>query len=91
MQTEVVVKVNRLHDYTGEFKVQIVLPPNAKGISATDVTIPAGQDEAKFILKADANAAPGGRSDLIARATAMVAGGKVATTQEVKFSVNVTK
>jgi hypothetical protein len=89
-QAELVVKVARLFDYGGEFKVQVVLPPAAKGLSAADVTIPAGHDEAKVIVLAAADAAPGARADLVVRATALL-NGKVPAVHEVKFSVNVVK
>jgi hypothetical protein len=89
-QVEVVVKVARMFDYAGEFKVQLVLPPNLKGISAADVTIAAGADEAKLVVQAAADAAPGPRPDLVVRATAMV-NGNVATVQEAKVTVNVVK
>ena len=90
MQTEVVVKVARLYDFAGEFKVQVVIPAAVKGVSAAEVTIPAGQDEVKVIVKAAADAVPGNRADLIVRATAMV-NGTVPTMQEAKFNVNVVK
>jgi hypothetical protein len=89
-QADLVVKVARQFNYDGEFKVQVVLPPAAKGISADDVTIPAGKDEAKVVLKAAADAAPGARADLVVRATALL-NGKVPAVHEVKFSVNVVK
>jgi hypothetical protein len=84
-----VVKVTRLFDFAGEFKVELVLPPNAQGVSAEPVTIPAGKDEAKLILKADAAAAPGARNDLVVKATGMI--DKTVTTQEAKFNVTVVK
>jgi hypothetical protein len=89
-QTEVVVKAARMYDYAGELKVELVLPANVKGVSAEPVTIPAGQDEAKLVLRADPDAAPGNRPDLTLRATAKVNETFVAV-QEVKFSVNVVK
>jgi hypothetical protein len=88
-EIEVVAKLARLHEYAGEFKVELVLPPNLQGVSAEAVTIPAGKDEAKLILKAVADAAPGARNDLVVRATAAISG--VTTTQEAKFNVNVVK
>lgn len=89
-QSEVIVKVARMYDFDGEFKVQLVLPPNVKGFSADEVTIPAGKDEAKLIVKVAADAPVGNRPDLIVRATAMY-NGKVPTTQETKLAVNVVK
>jgi hypothetical protein len=88
--TEVVVKVTRMYDFAGEFTVQLVMPANAQGITADPVTIAAGKDEAKFVLKTAANVAPGARNDLIVRAVAMV-NGNVPTTHELKFAVNVVK
>jgi hypothetical protein len=89
-QTEVVVKVERLYQYGGAFKVQLVLPPNTKGVEAAEVVIPPGRNEAKLVLKVPAGTAPGSRGNLVVRATALV-GDKVPTTQEIKFNVNVVK
>jgi hypothetical protein len=89
-QADVVIKVTRLFDYGGEFKVQFVLPANAKGLTAADVTIPAGSDEAKLVVKAAADAMPGNRADLIVRATAML-GTNMPVVQETKLTVNVVK
>jgi hypothetical protein len=88
--TEVVVKVTRMYDFAGEFAVQLVMPANAQGITADPVTIAAGKDEAKFVLKTAANVAPGARNDLIVRAVATI-NGNVPTTHELKFAVNVVK
>jgi hypothetical protein len=88
--TEVVVKVARMHQFGGEFAVQLVLPPNTAGISAESVKIEAGKDEAKLVLKAAADAVPGPRGELIIRAVAMV-NGNVPTTHELKFALNVVK
>jgi len=89
-QSEVVVKVARLQDFAGEFKIQLVVPMNLKGVSADEVTIPAGQSEGKLMVKIAADAAPGNRPDLIVRATAMQ-NGNVPTPHEIKLSVNVVK
>jgi hypothetical protein len=88
--TEVVVKVARMYEFAGEFKVELVPPANAKGVSAELVTVAAGKDEAKLVLKAAPDAAPGPRADLVVRAVAMV-NGNVPTTHELKFAVNVVK
>ncbi len=89
-QVEVVVKVARQWDYDGEFKVSLVPPANVKDVTADDVVIPAGKDEATLVLTAPATAPPGGRNDLVVRAVAVVHG-DTPTTQEVKFNLNVTK
>jgi hypothetical protein len=88
-QAELVVRVARMHDFAGEFKVQLVLPANVKGVVADPVTIAAGKDEAKLILKAPADAAMGNRPDLIVRAVATLQGFPL--THETKINVNVTK
>jgi hypothetical protein len=88
-QTEVVVRVNRQFNYDGEFKVKLELPGNSS-LSAPEVTIPAGQTEVKVVVKATANAAPGGRGNLIARATALF-NGKTPIVQETRFNLNVVK
>jgi hypothetical protein len=89
-QADVVVKVARQQEYMGEFKVQLVLPANLKGVTADEVTIPAGQNEAKLIVKVAEDAAPGNHPDLIVRATAMQ-NGNVPTLHDAKLSVNVVK
>lgn len=86
-EAEVVVRVNRLYGYNGEFKVQVVLPPGTKGAQIGDVVIPAGKDEAKLVIKAGAMAV--NLPNLIVRATATYQGH--ATTHEVKLNVNVVK
>jgi hypothetical protein len=89
-EVELIVRVRRLFDYQGEFKIELVVPENAKGVTAAAVTLSPGQDEAKLLLKADADAATGNRTGLIVRATALFEG-KTPTTQEAKLNVNVQK
>jgi hypothetical protein len=88
--TEVTVKATRQFDYGGELRVELVVPQGMKGLQAEAVTIPAGKDEAKLVVKVDEDAAPGNRTDLRIKATALVAD-KVALTHETKFSLNVVK
>jgi len=80
-EAELVVKVQRQFGYDGEFKVQFVVPQGVQGVSAAEVVIPAGKDEAKLVIKAPADAAAGPRANLIVRATAMY-NGTVPTTQD---------
>ncbi len=89
-EVAVVVKVARLYDYAGEFKVALVPPAAVKDVTAAEVVIPAGKDEATLTLKAPPTAAPGGRNDLVVHAVALV-NGNVPTTQEVKFNLNLVK
>ena len=89
-QVELVVKVARLHDYAGEFKVELVLPKGVQGLSAEAVTIPAGANEVKLAVRVPENAQPGNRQNLTVRAVATLEG-DVALTHETKVNVNVTK
>jgi hypothetical protein len=89
-ETAVMVKLNRLFDFDGPFKVELVLPPGVKGVHAEEATIPAGADEAKLVLRADADASPGNRGTFAVRTTAVIHG-KHPVTQEAKLGVNVVK
>ena len=70
--------------------MSLVPPASVKDVTAAEVLIPAGKDEATLMLKAPPTAAPGGRNDLLVKAVALV-NGNVPTTQEVKFNLNVVK
>jgi hypothetical protein len=87
---DLLVRVTRMNEYLGEFKVELVLPPNVKGVSADPVVIPAGKDEAKLVLKVPADAAVGSKPELVIRATATLAG-NTPLAQEMKINVNVVK
>ena len=83
---DLVVKIDRQFDYAGEIKVKFELPKGATGVTAAEVTVPAGKDEAKLTLKADGK--PGAIQNATVTATAVYAG-KYAITQEAKVSFNV--
>jgi hypothetical protein len=87
---EVVVKVTRLHNYTGEYKLKVVLPADVKAVSADETTIPTGKDEAKLVLKIAGDAKPGNLPNLVVQATAQFEG-KTPITSEAKFNLNVVK
>jgi hypothetical protein len=87
---DVVVKVARLYEFPGEFKIEVVLPANAAGVTAAPVTIPAGKDEAKLTFAAAADAAAGNRGEILVRATAMF-NATTPVIHEVKINVNVVK
>jgi hypothetical protein len=89
-QAELVVRAARLHGYTGPFKVQLILPPNMTDLGADETTVLAGQDQAKLILKAPANAVPGNRPNLVVRATGVI-DDNIWLVHETKINVNVVK
>jgi hypothetical protein len=84
-----VVRVNRMFNYDGEFKVEVVLPPGTAGLEAASAVIPAGKDEASLPLKAAAAAVPGNRGNLTVKVTATAFGTTVL--HEMKFNVNIVK
>jgi hypothetical protein len=84
------VRVTRLFEYKDAFKVQLILPQGATGVSAADGTIPAGANEVKLALKAANDATPGTRQNVIIRASAVV-NGNVTLNHETKINVNVVK
>src|SRR5262249_39239279 len=89
-QTEVFVRVDRQFGYDGEFKVQLVVPGNVQGLSADEVVIPAGQSDAKLLVKVAQDAKPGGRGNLIVRATATFNKKPIPHNAQ-PFNLNVTK
>jgi hypothetical protein len=90
-QTEVVVRVNRLNDYAGEYVVTLLpstdTPP---GLVVESALIPAGQNEAKLLIRAEPNAAPGNRQNLVVRVVGQYRG-HFPVSHETKVNVNVTK
>src|SRR5262249_40885114 len=74
-ETEVLIKVTRLGDFKGKMTLQLVAPAKVKGISAEEVTLPAGKDEAKLMLKAAPDVPPVRLNDLILKATATLRDG----------------
>ncbi|MCE9531186.1 MAG: PPC domain-containing protein, partial [Planctomycetes bacterium] len=90
MPGEVTVKVERLNEYTGDFKVKLTLPPTAKGLSADEVTIPAGKDEIVVPVKVAADATAGTIQNVVATATGTVEG-KIPIVQDTKFNLTVDK
>jgi hypothetical protein len=88
MEGVLLVRVSRLFEYKDEFKVQVVLPQGMTGISAEEITIPAGANEAKLTLKVPADAAPGRRENIIIRAKAVMHG-NLTLNHETKISLNV--
>ncbi|HZU36021.1 MAG TPA: hypothetical protein VFA18_08940, partial [Gemmataceae bacterium] len=89
-QSEVVVRVARQYQYTGPFQVKLVLPKGTTGVAAADITIPAGKDEGRLMLKVPANTPPGNRPNVVVQLTAILPG-NVAVVQEAKLNVIVRK
>jgi hypothetical protein len=86
----ITVKVARLFDYDGVFKVDLVLPAGVKGISADPITIGGNVNEAKMMLKIAPGTPPASLQNLTIRATAVI-NGNVTLTHETKINVVVAK
>ena len=89
-EVEVVVRVARLYDLPASFKVEAIIPPNVKGLSAKDVTIKADQDDAKLVFTAAPDATIGGNVSITLRFTAMF-NDSIPIVDEAKMTLSVTK
>jgi len=63
------VRVRRSPGFTGDLKVTAVIPANLKGVKADEVLLPAGREEARLVIKADAKAEDSARMPILIRAT----------------------
>lgn len=88
-EVEVTVQLRRLFHYDGPFKVEVVLPKSVNGLEVAEVTVPAGKDSAKLVVRVPAGTKPGNRSNLIVRATGTYHGRAIK--HEAKLNVNVVK
>lgn len=89
MTGEMTVKVERQYDFAGEYTVKFVPPAGLTGVTAADVVIPAGKDEAKLVFKVAADARPGAVAGAVV-VTAVFAG-KYPVTHEAKLTFTVAK
>ena len=65
------VRVQRQFEYGGTFQIEVIVPPNAKGITALPLTLKAGEDEGMLVVQADPETTVGQTLALIVRATAL--------------------
>ncbi|HSQ55882.1 MAG TPA: hypothetical protein VLM40_09050, partial [Gemmata sp.] len=87
---ELTVKVERQYDFAGEFQVKVELPKGTAGVTAADVTIPAGKNEAKIELKAAKDAKPAAVNNVVITVTATY-DGKHKLTEEAKVTFTIAK
>jgi hypothetical protein len=87
---ELTVKIDRMADYAGDYKVEATLPKDTKGITVTEATIPAGKDECKLTLTVAPDAKPGTLQNIAVAATGTVHG-KFPIRSEAKFNLVVAK
>lgn len=67
---EVKVTVTRMNGFTGPVNVNLALPPGVTGVSAPQVTVPAGMNEATLVVTAAGDAPEGAIANLFVRGTA---------------------
>ena len=89
-ETPITIKVARQFDYTDSFKLEIVLPPNTKGVTFDTPAIAAGANEAKLMLRVAPDTPPANLQNITVRAVAVV-NGNVPLTHEIKINVNIAK
>lgn len=87
---ELTIKVERQYDFDGAFRVRLELPKGVTGITAKEVTIPAGKDEVMLKITASAEAKPGSVNNAIITVTAMY-DKKHAISHEAKLNFTVAK
>jgi len=91
-QGEIGVKLERQFGHGGEFKAEVVLPPNTAGVQFEPLVIPAGKDEGKLVVKVPQDAKEGPRGNLLLKATTLYGEKKVPVAQDSPaFTINVTK
>jgi len=67
---EVKVTVTRMNGFTGPVNVNLALPPGVTGLSAPQVTVPEGMNEATLVVTAADDAPEGAVANLFVRGTA---------------------
>ena len=87
--TNLMVKVSRIYNFEGPFKVELLPPPGAKGIQAPETEIKAGENEATLVLQTTAGTPAGNYQNFTVRATALFQGNPVV--HETKININVVK
>src|SRR5262249_35211717 len=89
-EIEIPVEVARLNDYDGPFKLELIVPPNVKGLRAAESEIKAGESGGKLVLRADQDAKIGAAPVLVVRAIAMF-NGETPIVHESKVVVSLVK
>jgi hypothetical protein len=86
---ELLVKVNRLNGYQGEYDVTVTVPGGIAGVTVDKAKIPAGANEVKLVLKTAKNASVTTNPNYAVKLTGKV--GTLTFNSEAKFEVNIAK
>jgi hypothetical protein len=84
------LKVKRLHNYEGTYKVEVVIPANAKGIVLEPSEFAINSEATQIKIKVAADAMPGPRNDIVLKFKGMFLG-KDEIIAELKANVSVVK
>jgi len=84
------LKVKRLHNYEGVYKVESILPANMKGITLDQAEFAINSELAKIKVKVAVDAVPGPRNDIVLKFKGMFLG-KEEILHELKANVTVVK
>jgi hypothetical protein len=82
---EIIVKVERLYGFAGEYKVKAVMPANTKGVTIADGVIAVGMSEVKLVVTVANDAKPVNLQNVVVQAVAQF-DAKTPITDETKFS-----
>jgi len=84
------LKVKRLHNYEGTYKVEVVIPANAKGIVLEPSEFAINSEATQIKVKVAADAMPGPKNDIVLKFKGMFLG-KDEIIAELKANVSVVK
>ncbi len=85
---ELPLKLDRQFDYAGPFKVKFAPPMGVTGVTADEITVPAGKGEdAKLAIRVAADAKLGAVSNGVVTVTGTFAGKDIATETKVNFNI----
>jgi hypothetical protein len=84
------LKVKRLHNYEGTYKIEVVIPANAKGIVLEPSEFAINSEATQIKVKVAADAMPGPRNDIVLKFKGMFLG-KDEIIAELKANVSVVK
>jgi hypothetical protein len=87
---EVTVRLARQYDLPLSLKVEAILPPNVKGVTAKPAAINANEEETKLVFSIAPDAAVGSAPSITIRATAMF-NGDTPIVHETKLTLNIAK
>lgn len=84
---EIEVTLNRRNGFEGPATLECIVPPELRGISAEPVSVPAGENQAKLVIKVANDATEGEHKFVAIRANVEQEGRKLAVDQTITLNV----